>query len=151
MGIAYRHDVATGLSVAVWDGEIVGAQRDEHLQALAADENWGSGGLYLTDLTGVAVSSLPSAEEILGAAAAFLELLASQVRSSQWAMVADHTFELAQRFGSYIEEQVPRLIVFNSLDTACTWLGVDVVAAGAIVDDLRGEIRSADGRASAQR
>ena len=35
-------------------------------------------------------------------------------------------------------------IVFNDLDTACTWLGVDAPAVRAIVEDLRGGIRAAD-------
>ena len=52
------------------------------------------------------------------------------VRDSKWAMVAGETFVLAQRFGSYLEEEVPRLIVFNDLATACTWLGVDGAEVG---------------------
>jgi hypothetical protein len=150
MGISYRVDTATGLSVSVWDGEVTGDQRREHMQALASDDAWGAGGLYLTDLTGVASSSVPGVDEVLDAAAAFLETLASQVGRAKWAIVAGDTFERAQRFGSYIEEEVPRLIVFNALDTACTWLGVDVLAARAVVDALREEIRSSEGTAPAQ-
>ena len=48
-------------------------------------------------------------------------------------VVANETFVLAQRFSTYLEEEVPRLIVFNDLDTACTWLGIDTAAARAHV------------------
>ena len=129
MGIAYRCDKTLGLSVSVWDGEVSRADRKDHVAALASDPDWGATGLLLTDLTGVSAAMRPSAKEVLEAAAEFSEKLAGQVRDAKWAMVAGETFVLAQRFGTYLEEEVRRLIVFNDVETACTWLGVDAAAA----------------------
>jgi tellurite resistance protein len=42
VGIAYRHDRATGLSVSVWDGEVSAEQRQRHMARLASDPEWGS-------------------------------------------------------------------------------------------------------------
>ena len=145
MGIAYCRDEARGLSVSVWDGEVTVDQRQRHMTALASDPDWGTGGLLLTDLTGVSAASLPTAEKILDAASVFLAHLAPQARKAKWAMLADATFHLAQRFGAYIEEEVPRMIVFNDLDTASIWLGVGETELREIVDELRREIRSSDG------
>jgi hypothetical protein len=143
MGIAYRCDEGTGLCVSVWDGEVTVDDRHRHIAALAADPQWGARGLLLTDLTGVSAAHRPSAKEVLDAAAEFSAKLAEPVRHAKWAMVANETFVLAQRFSTYLEEEVPRLIVFNDLDTACTWLGVDTAASRAVIDELRAGLRAA--------
>jgi hypothetical protein len=36
------------------------------------------------------------------------------------------------------------LIVFNDLDTACTWLGMDRALVRAQVDELRAQLRARD-------
>ena len=141
MGIAYRCDKEMGLCVSVWDGVVTDEQRRQHIATLEADPDWGAGGMLLTDLTGVSAARRPSAKQVLETAAEFSERLAPMVRDAKWAMVAGETFVLAQRFGSYLEEEVPRLIVFNDLATACTWLGVDGTRVGTIIDQLRGQLR----------
>jgi hypothetical protein len=144
MGIAYRCVENIGLCVSVWDGVVTDEQRRQHMTALEADPKWGAGGLLLTDLTGVSAATRPSAKQILETAAEFSERLAPTVRDAKWAMVAGETFVLAQRFGSYLEEEVPRLIVFNDLATACTWLGVDGAEVGTLLDELRAEVRTSN-------
>jgi hypothetical protein len=144
MGIAYRCDKTTGLCVSVWDGVVTDEQRRQHMATLEADPEWGAGGLLLTDLTGVSAARRPTAKQVLETAADFSERLAPMVRDAKWAMVAGETFVLAQRFGSYLEEEVPRLIVFNDLATACTWLGVDGAEVGTLLDELRGEVRASE-------
>jgi hypothetical protein len=142
MGIAYRCDAATGLCVSVWDGIVTKQDRQRHIAELAADPEWGAQLLLLTDLTGISASHRPSPNEVLESAAEFAEKLAAPVRDAKWAIIASETFVLAQRFGSYLEEEIRRLIVFNDLDTACTWLGVDPVVVRRQVDELRAELRA---------
>ena len=143
MGISYCLDEARGLSVSVWNGEITLDERRRHMAALAADPRWGVGGLVLTDLTGVAEPA-PDAARLLDAASTFLAQLAGRTRRARWAIVASTTFAEAQRFGSYIEEEVPRVIVFNELSTASTWLGVDGDRVRSTVDELRADLRSCE-------
>ena len=144
MGIAYRCDEKTRLSLSVWDGEVTPDDCARHIAALVSDPDWGQRGRVLTDLTGISAARRPSAKEVLEAAAEFSKKLADQVRNAQWAIVAGETFVLAQRFGSYLEEEVRRLIVFNDLDTACTWLGVDAADARELIGELRDSLRSHD-------
>lgn len=144
MGIAYRCDEKMRLCVSVWEGEVTDEQRRQHISTLQADPEWGAGGLLLTDLTGVPAEGRPTARQVLETAAEFSEKLAPAVRDAKWAMVAGETFVLAQRFGSYLEDEVPRLIVFNDLATACTWLGVNGAEVATMLDELRREIRSSE-------
>jgi hypothetical protein len=141
MGIAYRCDERTRLSISVWDGEVTPDDCGRHMAALAADPSWGARGLVLTDLTGISAARRPSAKAVLHAAAEFSEKLADHVRNAQWAIVAGETFVLAQRFGSYLEEEVRRLIVFNDLGTACTWLGIDPADVRVLIGELRADLR----------
>jgi hypothetical protein len=142
VGIAYSCHRTTGLSVSVWNGEVTAEQRQRHMALLASDPEWGAGGLLLTDLTGVSAATVPAPERVLEAASIFIEQLASRTRNAKWAIVADATFDHAQRFGAYLEEEVRRVIVFNHLTTACTWLGVDAPDVREIVDALHTEIQS---------
>ena len=149
MGISYCLDDDRRLSVSVWSGEITTDERQRHLAALAANPHWGEGGLLLTDLTGVAHGSRPDAERLLDAASTFLARLGERARRAKWAMVASSLLDEAQRFRAYIEEEAPRLIVFNDVSTAATWLGVDTEHVRGMVDGLRAEIRSRDSGMSA--
>ena len=123
-------------------GEVTAEQRRRHMALLSSDRAWGAGGLLLSDLTGVSAATAPSPERVLEAASIFLQRLASRTRNAKWAIVADATFNHAHRFGAYLEEEVRRVIVFNHLTTACTWLGVDAAEVRGILDALRTEIRS---------
>src|SRR5215208_3706087 len=113
MGIFYRH--TSRMTVDVWNGEIDDEIAAEHLKKLAADPDWGVQGLILTDLTGVNDDSRPSPESILQIGTTFVENMGERVRDAKWAVVADVTFEDATRFGEYVAEKAPRLIVFNDL------------------------------------
>lgn len=144
MGIAYRCDAATGLSVSVWAGDVDSDERERHIATLALDADWGAGGLLLTDLTRVSASSRPDAQQVLDAAHAFLQHLAGLARGAKWALVATETFDEARRFRAYIEEEVWHVIVFDDLDAATDWLGADARRVGALIDELCDEISSAD-------
>jgi hypothetical protein len=96
----------------------------------------GTGRLLLTDLRSVP-SSTPSPERVVEVANAFLRRLATRCVHSKWAVVANHTFEPALQFGGHLEADVPRLIVFDTLASACRWLGVELPEVRTIVAALR--------------
>jgi len=135
MAISFRAE--HGLTVSVWDGTVSTDEVTRHLETVAVDPAWAASGRFLTDLSGVATESIPDPEQILDAAARFLERLDERVRDAKWAIVASAAFAQARRFGSYLEEDIPRIIVFNELRTACVWLGVNESAVRAIITDLR--------------
>jgi hypothetical protein len=109
---------------------------------LAADPDWATSRRIITDLTRVPAHSRPTPDQIEETADAFLQQLAAPVANVKWAVVADRTFEDAQSFGSHIEGEVRRMIVFNSIRTACVWLGVDGGDVQVIIDNLRQQMRT---------
>jgi hypothetical protein len=143
MGIAYRCDTRTGLTVAVWDGEITDDERRQHMAKLAADPDWANSRRLITDLTRVPNESRPTGNQIAEAAEVFLDQLAAPIADVKWAVVADRTFGDARNFGAQIEGEVRRMIVFNSVRTACVWLGVDAGDVQIIIDNLRQQVRAA--------
>ncbi len=142
MGIAYRCETRIGLAVAVWEGEITDDQRRLHMAKLAADPDWDATRLLITDLTGVSPQSRPTADKIAEAGDTFLQQLANRAANVKWAIIADHTFEDARKFGAHIEGEVPHMIVFNRLDTACVWLGIDSNDVRPVIEELRQQLRA---------
>jgi hypothetical protein len=140
MGIAFRHDERTGVSISVWDGDVSPEQRETYVRGLGAEGRWGAGGLILTDLRTLTPTSIPSAEQIVQFAASFLQTLGQRVRKAKWAVVADHAFYPAQDFGDQLQGTVPGIVVFNGLENACIWLGVNAADIQALIDELRAEI-----------
>jgi hypothetical protein len=139
MPIAFR--ATNGVSVSVWDGLVSSEDVLRHIETLGEDPIWGASRRFLTDLSGVATDSIPNPEQTLEAAAHFLEQLGDQARGAKWAIIASAAFAQARRFGTYIEEEVPRVIVFSDLTTACIWLGVNEPAVRAVTTDLRRTLR----------
>lgn len=134
MGIAYRH--TPRISVDVWSGTIEPEDAARHVEAIAGEAEWGVQGAILTDLTGIDVASRPSPEALKAVATMFVERMGNRIRDAKWAVVADVTFEDATEFSTYVESTAPRLIVFNEIETACAWLGVDEADVRAIIEEL---------------
>ncbi|MGZ4211263.1 MAG: hypothetical protein ACXVQX_11795 [Actinomycetota bacterium] len=141
MGIAYRCDSATGLSVEVWDGEVSAAQAHHHIEQLAADPQWSESRRLVTDLTSMAAESRPTPEQLAGLADVFLQELAYLVGDVKWSVIAEQAFDDALGFGAHIKHEVRRMIVFNSLATATVWLGLDPSDVQPVIDGLRRRLR----------
>jgi len=145
MGIAYRCDSATGLSVEVWDGEVSAEQARQHVEQLAADPQWSESRRLVTDLTSMAAESRPTPEQIAGLADAFLQELAYLVGDVKWSVIADRAFDDVLGFGAHIKHEVRRMIVFNNLATASVWLGIEPSDVQPVIDDLRRRLRGESG------
>jgi hypothetical protein len=141
-GTAYRCDTGLGLTVSVADGDMTLEQRREQITTLAADPDWPKTQRLITDLTTLSAESRPSAERVAESSDDFLRQLAPHTENLRWAIVAHHTFHEAQMFERNLESQGPRIIVFNNVDTACTWLGVDTTDVRDAIDDLRRQLRA---------
>jgi hypothetical protein len=141
MGIAYRCNVATGLSVEVWDGDVTLDEARRHVGTLASDPSWAASRRVVTDLTGVSAASRPGPDEIAELADAFLQRLAYLVGDVKWSIIAAEAFDQALGFAAHIRHEVRRMIVFNNLVTACVWLGLESNDVQPVIDDLRGQLR----------
>lgn len=140
MGIAYRCDERIGVSVSVWDGQVAAQDAYAHMAETMADPRWGSGGKILTDLSTVARTSAPSDDNIRELAAGFEA--SERFWSARWAFVASNIFQEAIKFTDEIGDDVDGIVVFNSIEVAAVWLGVDGASLRAVVNELRAEIRS---------
>ena len=137
MGIAYRLDQTQGLTIVVWDGTVTEGDVEEQVRRLAADPDWPPGLRQLSDMT--SATSVPDV-----ANTNIIEMIAEmpEARPIRFAFVAREGFAAVRRYERAVETVgVTRVIVFNDLPTACTWLGVDEVATRATIDALRQELR----------
>jgi hypothetical protein len=134
--IAYHSDPATRVTVSVWR-DVTPADLTSHLDHLAADPNYASSRLLLTDLRAIAPGERPTQEQVDMAAREFVRRFGETMTSVKWAIVARHAFPEASAFDERIRDHVPRVMAFNDLGTACVWLGADAVQIERIIDDLR--------------
>jgi hypothetical protein len=144
MGIAYRIDTTLGLTTAVWDGVVTADDWRTHLLDLFADPDWPPCSLSLTDLRSADLSTITSADQT--EVVAMYGPRIDDVRGTKSAAVAGDNFERSSEFESRKEPAGLRLIVFNDLLNACTWLGIDEAGAQATIDELRRELREVSGQ-----
>ena len=57
--------------------------------------------------------------------------------------MADKAFHEAERFRDNIYKRGARVMVFNDLSTACTWLDLDLDQTRETIGQLHGKIRGA--------
>jgi hypothetical protein len=88
----------------------------------------------LADLTTV-ISDL-DVDDVKAAAAVYAKS-SPDMRGVRQALVASERWDLARVFEGTMDDLGSTTIVFNTLDTACTWLGVDIATARTVVNELR--------------
>lgn len=140
MGVAYRVDVASGLIVAVVDGVVTAEDFEECARAQGDDPDWHRATRSLTDAGTAVTRAVPP--EMLESNAAMYAQLRSEDQPLMAAIVAGQDFEQISRYGELRTERGSRTIAFNSIATACTWLGVDLGATSATIADLRKGLRT---------
>ena len=146
MGIAYRLEKHLGLMTTVWDGAVTADDWQEHLRETFDDPDWPAVTRNLTDLRGADLSAISDANRV--ESVAMYGPHAHHVRGKKSAVVAGDNFDRARAFESHNEPAGLRLIVFNDLFNACTWLGIDTSSAMDTLDELRDSTRNGDGAAS---
>jgi len=137
MPIAYRIDKSLALMTIVWDGPITAADWREHLRETFADPDWPGVLRNLTDLRSADLSAITDDDRV--EMVAMYEPYAEHVRGKKSAVVAGDNFDRSRKFESHDEPPGLRVIVFNDLFNACTWLGIDISEANEALDELRGQ------------
>lgn len=143
MGIAYRCDAGTGLAVVVWDGRVTVADATRHHAAVSVDPVWIASSLFLTDATSVSPDDRATLATVASVGENFLQQIAPRIGWAKWAIIADSIFDDVRKLEAHLALDVHRLLVFNSLPTACVWLNVDPRTVQSTVNDLRQELRAA--------
>ena len=139
MPIVYRIDKSLALMTTVWDGPITAADWREHLRATFAEPDWPDVLRNLTDLRSADLSAITESDRV--EMVAMYEPYAEHIRGKKSAVVAGDNFDRSREFESHDEPPGLRVIVFNDLFNACTWLGIDISEANETFDELRREAR----------
>jgi hypothetical protein len=145
MAIAYRLDHTLGLTVTVFDGRVTGDEWRSTVREIFADPCWPPGRLNLTDLRTADASRLTGADraEIFAINARHADKLVGM----KSAAIGGTNFEAARRFEQDDHTSGLRLIAFDDLGPACTWLGVEVDNVRSMIEQLRRQLREPTGLA----
>jgi hypothetical protein len=139
MGIAYRADRASGMSIGVLDGEITAEQYYEFAERQNADADWHASTRSLVDARTVLTPTL-----LMENVAAFADVYADMRANDplcRAAIVAGHDFNLAQNYSEMRTTSGTLTIAFNDLESACMWLETDLDHALRTIAELRDELR----------
>jgi hypothetical protein len=123
-------DRRANLGCVLWEGTVTAEGWLAHIRTMTTEPDWPVVTRVLCDLRSVAdLSSLGDAE--ITQAVALYSLAPGNLAAKRAAVAASEAFQAAiARFG-------PSVIVFNTLDTACIYLGVDAAFANEIFSGLR--------------
>jgi hypothetical protein len=64
-----------------------------------------------------------------------------KIAGSKVAFVADAAFEKSSTFRRFMSIYPLSMIVFNDLDTACTWLGIDLHETERMIEEIRHDLK----------
>lgn len=142
MAIVYHIDRDEGISFTLWDQTVGADEYLAHVRRLVADPDWPpNGNRHLSDLR---TSTLDvSIDEAVLKTTAGLFGGHPHISNLRAAFVANEAFRKAAMFERFIREYGTAMVVFNSLDTACTWLDIDPARAAAVMQSLRDLSRGA--------
>ncbi len=139
MSIVYRIDKDRGVAFSVWQGDVTPADFLATLQAELADPDWPPRRrAQLVDLRTYTV--LEDAAAVQAAIANAIGIYAEhrdKVARMRMAIVASDAFAQALSFQRLSLPGPLKVIVFNSLPTACAWLGLDMMEAERALEELR--------------
>ncbi len=139
MGIAYSCDKDKGVSYEVWAGVVTGVEWLEHVRRQVADPEWPAGDRSLTDLQKVSRNSSIGKTEMEQVVALY-KAQPAKLAQGRAAVVAGQDFRLSPLFNIFTSRHGFRLIVFNEVNLACKWLGLDPVEAERSVVRLRAKL-----------
>jgi len=140
MSIVYRIDHERGVAFVVWDGVVTADEWLAHVRRLLTDADWPPGGrMHLTDLRTATVDA--SIDEAVLKQAADLFGTNPEIENLRVAVVAGDAFVKAGMFERFVRRYRPFVFVFNTLNPACGWLGLDVADAQHALESLRTQAR----------
>jgi hypothetical protein len=140
MGIAYRCDTRHGIIVSVWDGDVTFDELRDLIRCQLADPDWPGGRLGLTDARSARGISAITDEQICEIAAMYRTQQA-KISGVKYARVGQG-MQGVLRFQKAMGPSGPTTLVFDDLEAACEWLGIDVADVQPTLDDLCKEIRA---------
>jgi hypothetical protein len=140
VGIAGRCDATLRCTFIVWDGDVSPEQWRDQARQRFADPAFPPGPLALADLSTAGGAPSITTDAIREMARLWRDQ-APKVGLSKLAVIPNGAWDKARQFETDAGGAGLETIIFNSLGTACTWLGLDVDLVRPILDDLRAQLR----------
>jgi len=138
MSIKYHLDNKDNLICNLWEGTVTAQEWLAQVRQLTAEPDWPAITRMLCDLRNVQdVSTIGEAE--IEQAINILKAAPGDLRTKKCAIPASEAFRLATTYQRAISPYSTSVIVFNSLETACVYLGVDPARVQGVLDSLRRE------------
>jgi hypothetical protein len=142
MSFIYQIEKGNGISYILSYGPFVGEDYLRLIQRLTSDPDWPPRRrLQLTDAR-LASANTPLDEATMQKAVDLYNVDPEKLIGFRAATVAHETFERAAMFQKFSSGLAPAVIVFNSMDTACLWLGIDLTEAERVFKLLLDSVRS---------
>jgi hypothetical protein len=139
VGIGYRCDAALGCTFIVWDRDVTPDEWRDQFRRMSDDPAFPPGPLAITDLSTAGAAAQISPEVVKEMAAA-VQQRAERMPPMRLAIVANGAWDKARQLERVVEGGGTTTIVFNDLETACTWLGLSSASARSVLDELRAEL-----------
>ena len=142
MAIGSVYVEAADLLVVVWDGRVTLAEWQAAIARQLADESSGwQARRRLADLTTAAPSEIAPAD-----LKQIVETTAPQVPrfASRLAIITRVDWTLAGEFAERVTAAGAATTVFDRLETACSWLGIEVAVVRPSLEGLRDALRTRD-------
>ena len=140
MSIIRSLDKQRNLFFVVWDGVVVWEDWFKHVRSLMADADWLAAPRFIASLQSVTDTSTIGDREV-EQVRAVLDANREKMAGKRGAIVASEEFWKAKRFGEVIAPFGASVVVFNSLDTACAFLGIDWAETQPMIERLRARLR----------
>ncbi len=136
MGISYRILPQKGVTIVLWQGEVGMDEMLAQLQRLNKDPDWPpSKGLQITDLRDVHLNEITV--EMLRQTVETMSIAPNKLAHIKMAIVARDEFRKSATFARMMDKFQTTIVVFNSLDNACDWLGLDYRDVEQVLVELR--------------
>jgi len=119
-----------------WTGIVASQELMAHKQQQTTDPSIKAGAAVLSDCTGAVFAIAP--HEIGELSAMDKDSgNASKVRRYAF-LVNNDTYQLARQFSDQVNQHGKSVIIFNSMDVAASWLGLDSPQLRELVDGIAG-------------
>ncbi len=137
MSIIYQPDHNKGIGYVCWTGTISAAEFLEHTRLNLEGSDWPpKRNLVLIDARYAWVDHTMD-ETLAGQILQLNHDHQDKGYNLRVAIVATNLFEKAKIFERIASRTSSSVIVFNDLDTACTWLGIDPLGAEQTLQQMR--------------
>jgi hypothetical protein len=138
MPIEYKVAHGGKLVVEVWSGEITRDLLIDHQKRSLSDESIQPGRIELVDVTRATGAAI--GEKELKEFTDYYREHPDRARSVRIAIVASGDgFDKARIFERLSVPHLITVVVFNEIDTACTWLGVDEAEVRSMIREIQSE------------